>query len=38
MASIRKRGNSWNAQIRIKGWQQSTKDNQAQFAEVELFH
>ena len=22
MASIRKRGNSWNAQIRIKGWQQ----------------
>ena len=25
MASIRKRGNSWNAQIRIKGWQQRTK-------------
>lgn len=25
MASIRKRGSSWNAQIRIKGWQQRTK-------------
>jgi integrase len=25
MASIRKRGKSWNVQIRIKGWQQTTK-------------